>query len=205
MRQLFLIRHGQYQRPRNVADGPWHSLNDLLVATNGPLTAEGSLQAERTAQRLGRFPIDRIVTSSLTRCRETARIIAATLQLAQPEETDLLWESLPTMPASPEREIRFLSEEELAASRDRADRAYRTFFENETKFSGASVIVTHGNLIRYFVTRALGLEMHKWQFLDTMNCSITEFKLGPEGVRLVSLNVSGHLPVDLQTYERVPA
>jgi serine/threonine-protein phosphatase PGAM5 len=182
---------------------PWHSLSDLLAATDGHLSSRGEEQAERTAERLSSLPIEQVFTSSLIRCQDTAQRIAAKLGLGEPQKTDLLWECLPTMPPSPSEEVASLSHDEILASRDRADRVFAWLSESGTRCSGAQVVVTHGNLIRYLVTRALSIDIEKWHMLDTQNCSITELSFDSAGVRLVSLNESGHLPIDLHTYDHL--
>src|SRR5690606_1263056 len=71
MKHIYLIRHGQTLANRKlIHQGP-----------HEPLSLEGRKQAERVALFLKDHKIDTLVSSSFTRARETAEIIARELQL----------------------------------------------------------------------------------------------------------------------------
>ena len=66
------------------------------------------------------------------------------------------------------------------------------------------IIVSHGNLIRYLVSRVLGGSPDSWLRMRTFNCGITEIAVESDGrLWLVSHNDVGHLPSELIT-EGVP-
>lgn len=70
-RPVFLIRHARCGSP-----------GTLLGAADPPLTAEGRAESAELGRRLRGGSIGRIVSSALSRARETAGIIAAELNLA---------------------------------------------------------------------------------------------------------------------------
>ena len=59
------------------------------------------------------------------------------------------------------------------------------------------IIVGHGNVIRYFVCRALQLPPEAWLRLSVFNCSITYVTIQPNGyVSVRMVGDSGHLRYD---------
>jgi len=63
------------------------------------------------------------------------------------------------------------------------------------------IVVCHGNVIRYFVARALQLPPQVWLRMATYNCGITHLMIRPNGrCSLVSFGDTGHLPLDKTTY-----
>jgi uncharacterized phosphatase len=83
MTDLYLVRHGETD---------WNRQRRIQGRTDIPLNATGREQARLTGMLLTRRPIDRVVASPLGRARETARIIAGELGLAEPEFHDALVE-----------------------------------------------------------------------------------------------------------------
>lgn len=70
---IWLVRHGE---------STWNASGLVQGQADGPvLTAAGREQSKRVAQSMHRFPIQRIVTSDLTRAVETAGIIDRKLKL----------------------------------------------------------------------------------------------------------------------------
>jgi serine/threonine-protein phosphatase PGAM5 len=62
------------------------------------------------------------------------------------------------------------------------------------------IIVCHGNVIRYFVTKVLNVETMSWLQMTIGNCSLTVVKINPAGtMKLISFNDLGHIPPNLQT------
>ena len=63
------------------------------------------------------------------------------------------------------------------------------------------IIVCHGNVIRYFVLRALQLPPEAWLRLCTFNCSISHLVIWPHGsVSCNSVGDVGHLSLDETTF-----
>jgi serine/threonine-protein phosphatase PGAM5 len=63
------------------------------------------------------------------------------------------------------------------------------------------VIVGHGNVIRYFVCRALQLPPEAWLRMSIFNGSITYIMIQPNGyVTIRLLGDTGHLPYEETTF-----
>jgi serine/threonine-protein phosphatase PGAM5 len=59
------------------------------------------------------------------------------------------------------------------------------------------IIVGHGNMIRWFLCRALQLPPEAWLRFSTFNCSITYLVIRPEGLVVArSVGDTGHLNYD---------
>ena len=62
------------------------------------------------------------------------------------------------------------------------------------------VIVCHGNVIRYFVTKVLKVNTMAWLQMTISNCSLTIVRIMPNGkMKLIAFNDVGHIPPNLQT------
>ena len=172
-RILVLVRHGQY----NLAG---------QTDQENYLTELGRQQADVTGQRLallyarylrrtdeaGQEVTDRnnfrLVKSTMTRATETANIILKHL----PEDTqhsscDLIREGPPCVPEppAPASWITSLGAHEFYQEGARIEAAYRRYFhraEPEQENTSVDVLVCHGNVIRYFVCRALQLDPRAW-------------------------------------------
>ena len=62
---------------------------------------------------------------------------------------------------------------ELAESARRAEAAWQRFFIGGTQRGGDTLIVAHGNIIRYFACRALEVDPTVWLRAETQNCGMT--------------------------------
>jgi serine/threonine-protein phosphatase PGAM5 len=212
LRHLYLVRHGQ----RETGLSP----DDL-----GPgLTVLGWKQAHQAARRLSALKMDVIHTSSLRRTMETAQILAVEQTDVPIRPSRLLWECIPALPEAvfawfkahpetdPERLPRavqpwrgmlseFESPERLEADFEQARQAWEKYFIPAKGKDRHEVLVGHGNLIRYFVLRALQAPPEGWLNMDIYNCSICEIVVEGDGrARLVSHNDSGHLHADQLTF-----
>jgi serine/threonine-protein phosphatase PGAM5 len=86
-----------------------------------------------------------------------------------------------------------------------AEKAFKTYFRRTRgpDQGGArhEVIVCHGNIIRYFVCRALQASPAAWINTDINNCGLCEIQVKTDGrVMLLSHNDTGHLPLDMKTF-----
>lgn len=175
-RTIVLLRHGHY----DADDG-------------GRLTAIGREQARLAGKYLESIRFDTIWSSTLPRARETADIVSGGLALA-PRHSGLLREGIYTkvegyiVPASERRE-----------DCQRADAAYAKFFR-KSRTERTELVVCHGNLIRYFMCRALHTPILKWLRMTTSHCGISRVIIRDTGaVRVVSYNETAHLPLKLVT------
>jgi serine/threonine-protein phosphatase PGAM5 len=176
-RTLLFLRHGQYESE-----------------SRGELTPLGREQARLTAKYLEGFDLDVVWSSTLTRAKETADIVASHLGGMRVRHTGLLREGLYTkvegydVPPAERRE-----------DRARADAAYAKIVR-KTRTERTELVVCHGNLIRYIMCRALHAPISKWLRMTTSHCGLTRVLVRDSGaVRVVSYNETSHLPMKLVT------
>jgi serine/threonine-protein phosphatase PGAM5 len=186
-RTLYLVRHGHHDLTST------HRLG-------GSLTPIGVEQAQLTAERLGAFPITAIYCSTLPRATETAEIIAQKFPDVRFRRSRRLWECIPCIPpAWAEYSIGHLSAR-IAQDKKQAEDAFDTYFRPARGKDKHEIVVSHGNLIRYFICRALQVQPEGWGNMDLCNCGISEILIRPEGrMTLMSHNDICHLPDRLVT------
>lgn len=177
-RVLYLVRHGQYETELGNA---------------GSLTALGVLQARRTGQWLAKLNLqfDKAYVSTLPRARETAACIGESTGTAF-TESPLLCEGFPT---------RVEGHTTGPVTRDRArfEQAFRRFFSPEPEPS-FELLVCHGNIIRFFVCRALHVPVKNWIMLGTNHAAVTRIVVKSDGTSgVASFNETTHLPQRLLT------
>ncbi len=91
--------------------------------------------------------------------------------------------------------------EKIDTGFDQAERAYQRYFKPTRKADRHEIIVSHGNLIRYFVTRVMGAPPESWLHNDIANCGISEVIITADGkALLISHNDTGHLPDGKRTF-----
>ena len=181
-RILLLVRHGQLDR-----SAPETGL--------GPgLTALGKRQASATGRFLSGAPIQRFISSPLTRAIETAQLVVSHVPGAHVQQNPLLSEVIPTR--VPGMAIRGMKSQRIAA-----DEAFAQFFVPPTRAGQFDCLVCHGNLIRYLVCRALGAPATAWLRLDvSRHCAISECRIDHTGkIWVCSYNDAGHLPPELRS------
>ncbi len=187
LRTVWLLRHGQESpdRPRPLG---------------GHLTELGRQQAVLAAQRIADLPVQRIVASTLHRAAETAQIVAARFPAVEIEYTEDLWECTPAIPPHLAAYLPALPSETIAANQARLDRAYQRYFvEDETP--GMTLLVCHGNVIRYLLCRALDLPGEEFARFDIFNCGLCRVDWKTVlGRQVTGVNDAGHLPLEMQTY-----
>ena len=216
-RILYLVRHGQTNRASPPFDALGNGLTDL-----------GREQAELTAQRLRALPIDIIHHSPLRRAAETAKVIAAACPDVPVRPARLLQECIPYLPAPFIEWYTSSSDEEIWEKRQhlpsdlkpwldmwaagtewsrieqgmqQARRSFEKYFVPAHRSTRHEIVVCHGNILRYFVCRALNVAEDAWIQTDVHNCGISEILVEPNGrTMLVSHNDTGHLPYPLRTY-----
>jgi serine/threonine-protein phosphatase PGAM5 len=213
VRHVYLVRHAQ----REPVAGP---------DSYGPgLTLLGWKQAHQTARRLAPLKIDAIYTSSLRRTMETTRIIAIEFSDVPIRPSELLWECIPAIPeyamqwhrahehvdpdtikipAEMKPWVGLWGEEttlrEIEEGFEQAHTAWEKYFVPTRGKDRNEIIVCHGNLMRYFVMRALMVPPEAWCNTDLYNCGISEIVIAGDGkIMLLSHNDHGHLPTEMKT------
>lgn len=183
---IWLLRHGQesLERPKPLG---------------GHLTELGRQQADLTAQRLAAMPLTRIVASTLHRAAETAQIVAAHHPHIEIEYTEDLWECVPSLPAGQELFFKDPSPVEFDRCRQKLDRAFERYFQGDER--GMTLLIAHGNVIRYLICRVLEMPLDAWARFDLFNCSLARVDRKMFlGQQLTGFNDVGHLPAEMWTY-----
>lgn len=198
VRVLILVRHGQYNLSGSQDSERY-------------LTPLGEEQADRTGKRLAeivkhynsnakKYDLS-FIMSSMTRATQTAQIIAKHFETeGAPDSCNLIREGAPCEPVpsassiwDPEPHLFF---EEGA----RIEAGFRKYFHRadpSQKDNSVQVMVCHGNVIRYFVCRALQLPPQAWLRFSLPNGSFTTVTIQPTGrVSVSGLGEVGHFPTD---------
>jgi serine/threonine-protein phosphatase PGAM5 len=190
LRTLILIRHGVYDE------------DDARDAETGKaLLPEGREQARITGARLAAWParVDVVHASPMTRARETAEIIAEALPGRSPEpDRDLRECTPPTWRADIMADLGPGEADSCAAQ---LERTFARYFRPSPARDSTEVLVCHGNVIRWLLTRAMGADPRLWLTMSLANCSLTVIEVKPGGsCRITAVGDRGHLPVALQTW-----
>ena len=189
IRYVYLIRHGFYDHVESADDRTENGINDL-----------GREQARLLGRRLAGLPIKPrvLVSSDLTRARQTADEIGAILGITAQRDS-LIAE------CSPSSSRHGFDEEhdaqEMAQCAANLEAAWSRYFTLSPERDTHDLLVCHGNVIRWFVNRALGNDVRHWTSLDIGNASLTIVAVRPDGTtRLVMYSDVGHIPVAKQTW-----
>jgi len=188
-RTIVLVRHGNY------VDDP--GADPRLGPHLSPL---GVAQAHLVGARLAGLPtrFDALFASPLQRARDTAAVIAGDFPGRRFEVVDDLAECTP-----PTRRAEVTAHdkpEDLAACRAQLDRTFARFFRPAVGHEETDLLVCHGNVIRYLVTRALGVDTSAWLEMSPGHASITRIRVEADGrFKVISVGDTGHLPPNLLT------
>ena len=190
VRTLYLIRHGQYDQD----DDRDPDIGKALV----PL---GIAQSRLVGNRLKSLPVkmSSLISSTMTRARQTAMIINQDFPELELHQTRLIRECTP--PTWREDVMDGEDPEELQKCTDNLDAAFSKYIiPSPDEEDRNDIIVCHGNVIRYFVTKVLKVETMSWLQMTTGNCGLTVVRIKPDGsMKLVSFNDMGHIPPNLRT------
>ena len=195
MTRLIMVRHGESET--NLA-------GRLTGQLDVDLTPEGRAQAAETAAFiLGKYRIDRIVSSDLRRAADTARPVADTLGLEIETDSALremdmgLWQGL----AFGELRQKYAESwnrwrEDITEGRpdggesirETAERVYRAVDGIVSRYEGENVLITtHAAPVRIMICRALGWPLGKIRRVDWVgNASVTEIVCEDGNWRFVS-------------------
>jgi serine/threonine-protein phosphatase PGAM5 len=188
-RTIVLVRHGYYVPDPALGDQPGPHLAPIGVA-------QAQLAGARLAGRPTRF--DAMYVSPVQRARDTAAVIAGDFPGRHFEVVDDLAECTP-----PTRRPGIMAHEkpkDLAACTARLDRVFVRYFKPASGHERTDLFVCHGNVIRYLVTRALGVDTKAWLEMSVGNASITEIRIEADGsLKVISVGDAGHLPPSMLT------
>ena len=190
VRTLYLIRHGQYDHDDDRSSDIGKALIPLGIA-----------QSKLIASRLKSLPVkmSSLISSTMTRARQTAMIINQDFAELELQQTRLIRECTP--PTWREDIMEGEDSEELKKCTDNLDVAFTKYFiPSPDEGERNDIIVCHGNVIRYFVTKVLKVETMSWLQMTTGNCGLTVVRIKPDGsMKLISFNDMGHIPLNLRT------
>jgi probable phosphoglycerate mutase len=176
---LWLVRHGETE---------WARLGRHTGRTDVPLTDLGREQARTLGRRLAGHRFELVLTSPLSRARETAEL-SGFGAVAQPDPDLMEWDygslegretadirvSLPgwTIWRGP-----WPGGETIADVAARADRVVTTV--RGVRSGGDALVFAHGHLLRVLAARWLGLppESGGWFALDTATISVLGWERG---------------------------
>lgn len=188
-RIIVLVRHGQYL-PDPAADpklGP--HISPLGVA-------QATLVGARLAAMPGAF--DALYVSPLQRARDTAATLAGNFPGRQFTVLPDLQECTP--PSNDATIMAGEKAEDLVACQAQLDRVFATHFKPAEGKERRELFVCHGNVIRYLVSRALGLDRKAWLTMSVGHASITRIRIEADGsIKVVAVGDVGHLPANLMT------
>jgi len=201
-KQIVLIRHGQYND--KVEDDAERVLSPKghaqAVATGKALQA---LFLGKSPLFLAASPSD-IIHSDLRRAAQTATEIRPYFPLVPMNVEPLLQEGCPcapepaTWPAVAQMPL-----EERDADARRIEAAFQKYAARPLRVeeTGTRILVCHGNVIRYFVCRALQCPPEAWLRMSVAHCSVTRIRISSTGrVSVEGVGDVGHLPAELQTF-----
>ncbi|MDB6170062.1 MAG: serine/threonine-protein phosphatase Pgam5, mitochondrial-like isoform [Verrucomicrobia bacterium] len=187
IRTLYLVRHGAYDREAKDDAGR-------------VLTSLGIAQARLVGARLRAMPaaFDSLVASSMTRATQTAMVIRESFPGLAFECSDLLRECTPAT-----RRADIMAGEkpaELAAAEKQLEAAFAKYFVPATDRDRSDVLVCHGNVMRWFVCKALGVDTKAWLGISVAHCSLTVIQVTPQGTyKVLAVGDVGHIPPNLQS------
>lgn len=188
-RTIVLVRHGHYAADPKADRFLGPGLTDLGVA-----------QARLLGARLAGMPkpFDVVMASPMIRAQETARVIVADLDKAPIEAVADLAECTP--PTRRADVVAGTRAEDLADCARQLDRLFEAQFRPAHGQPDRVLMVAHGNVTRYLITKVLGVDSKAWLEMSIGHTSMTTMRIEADGsYRLLGAGDVGHLPPNLQT------
>jgi len=191
LRTIYLIRHGDYTpQDDDVPD----SLNVL--------TPLGIAQAHLVSTRLKSMNIKftSLITSTMTRALQTAEVIIEDFPELKLEQSDLIRECTP--PSWRKDVMVGIDTTEREECVHKLDEAFGKYFVPSPDDNDRNdIIVCHGNVTRYFVTKILKIDTMSWLQMSITNCSLTIIRVLPDGtMKLDAFSDYGHIPENMRTF-----
>lgn len=197
--ELWLVRHGETT---------WNAAGRWQGHADAPLSKLGIAQAQRLASRLSGQRFDAVISSDLSRAFDTAKIVAAKLDVTPNTILEPLWREIDvgdlsgiTYEESLSRGLhhRFMAFDQRhpngESSADLAARANQAIELLKLERMGQRVIVfSHGGTIRRALAVIVNEPDARWVTkFPVGNTSISRFTLKPEENRCLTFNDTAHL------------
>ena len=190
-RTIYLIRHGEY----NQADTTDSDIEKKLT----PL---GIAQARLVSTRLKGMLVEftSLTSSTMTRAKETAMIINQDFPKLKLQQSDLIRECTP--PTWRADIMAGVDTTEIELCVTNIEQAFNKYFiSSPDENDRHDLIVCHGNVIRYFVTKVLNVDSMSWLQMSITNCSLTIIRIIPDGsMKLDAFSDYGHIPKNMRTF-----
>ena len=197
-RTIYLIRHGEYDQTDTTDSDIGKKLTPLGIA-----------QARLVSARLKGIPVEftSLTSSTTIRARETAIVINQDFPELKLQQSDLIRECTP--PTWRKDIMTDETETDLNMCVENLEKAYKEIFVPSPDSKDRNdIIVCHGNVIRYFVTKVLNVDTMSWLQLSITNCSLTIIRIMPDGMmKLDTFSDYGHIPENMRTFtggENIP-
>ncbi|WP_386068032.1 histidine phosphatase family protein [Tahibacter sp. UC22_41] len=189
VREIVLVRHGNYTADASIDEKIGPPLSPIGVA-------QARLAGARLHADLSR--LDALHVSPMQRARDTAAAIGAEFPGRAFDVVDDIAECTP-----PTRNAEVMAKEkpaDAAACKARLDRVFATYFRPAQGGARTEVFVCHGNVIRYLVTRALGVDTAAWLEMSVGHASLTRIRVEADGrFKVIAVGDVGHIPANLRT------
>lgn len=190
-RTIYLVRHGQYDHDDARDEFTGKELVPLGVA-----------QARLLAARLKAMPVSfsSLTSSTMARARQTAQVIGREFPALELQQDPSLSECTP--PTWRQDVMIEESAEALAGCVKNIEGFFKErFVPSPDAVDRHDIVVCHGNVIRYLVTRVLGVDTMSWLQMSISNCSLTVVRILPDGtMKLDSFGDYGHIPENMRTF-----
>ena len=136
----------------------------------------------------------------MTRAIQTAEVINNDFPELKIEQSDRIRECTP-----PLRKKDFMAgidttnPEECVQNLEQAFQKY--FIPSPNGQDQNDIIVCHGNVIRYFVTKVLNVDTKAWVLMSISNCSLTIVRVFHDvTMKLDTFSDYGHIPENMRTF-----
>jgi serine/threonine-protein phosphatase PGAM5 len=190
-RTIYLIRHGDYDQT---------DTSDADVGKK--LTQLGIAQTRLLSNRLKGIPVEftSLTSSTMTRARETAMVINEVFPELNLQQSPLISECTPpTWRKDIMAGVDTTEKEHCVANIEQAFNKY--FVPTPDENDRNDIIVCHGNVIRYLVTKVLNVDTMSWLQMSITNCSLTIIRILQDGsMKLDTFGDYGHIPENMRTY-----
>jgi len=194
-RILLFLRHGQYE---------YQNTDEACK-----LTEKGREQAKILGSYLASFsknlnlPITKIVSSDMTRAKETCNIaLKEILDDVPPVEFTSLLREGPPHSFDPPHVSYDPDPIDIEKNGKRMDEGFNRYVHrSEDTNTTLEIYFCHANVIRYFVCKVLQLPLNCWLRFSLKHCSVTQIVIRPDGkVSCYGFGDAGFMPPDMITF-----